>query len=331
MKRGFIWKALLKFRSVRVNQNILIFGFFFLVSAVFWFFNALNKEYYTELIVPVRFVNVPENKLQTGKSQDFIKVRVSAFGYNVIDYKASLINPILIDIKQRNLQALSGRKNKVFFLLTSSLKDEILSTLGDEFTINRISPDTLFVEMVKVVSKRIPVRQKFEIAFRKQFMLKDSVIFNPDSVKIKGLESILDTIKVAYTKNDFFGDVHDSLKFEIELTEIEGTEISPEKVNCIVPAEEFTELEFKIPIEVLNIPVGYSVKVFPSEAKIVFNVGFSKYAEIYGEQFRLVVDYKEIEKHTNSRLIIKLDKMPGHISNIRIYPQSVDYIIEKND
>jgi hypothetical protein len=327
----FISNLQKKIKSIKISQNILIFGFFLLVSSVFWFFNALNQEYYTDLHVPVKYINIPDNRLQTGKSTNYISVKISAYGYKVIDYKASIISPVLIDLKQRYVQAVPGSKSKIFYILTSSIRDEISNVLGPDFNLNNINPDTLFIELVKVVSKKVPVVRDFEIGFRKQFMLRDSVQFSPDSVTIKGLESIIDTINEIKTVDKILEDVHDSLRFGISLKKIDGAELSNNKVVCLIPAEEYTELEFKSQVSVLNEPPGYSVKLFPSEVKIVFNVGFSNYQEITSDQFHLVADYQELNKSNNSRILIKIQKMPDKVSKVRIYPQSLDYIIEKND
>jgi hypothetical protein len=184
---------------------------------------------------------------------------------------------------------------------------------------------------LRVLTKKLPVRRNFSLEFRKQFAISDSIEFNPDTVIIKGPESILDTIHAIYTQEGSFKDLHDSSWFEIPLREIRGTQLSHNLVNCRIPVEEFTELEFKLPVFILNEPIGYSVKLFPSEIRLLFNVGFSKYKNITPDQFKLTVDYFELEKAGNSRAIIKIDQKPAHISSIRLIPQSVDFIIEKND
>jgi hypothetical protein len=316
--------------SIRINQKLLTFGFFLLVAALLWFFNALNKEYYTDLVIPVKFINLPDNKLQVGEAETSLIVNVSALGYQVIDYKTSSISPVLVDFKKIGLIPASGRKNS-YYILTSSMRDELSLVLGHNLRINKIRPDSLIVELVKVVSKKVPVKQNFKIEFRKQFMLSDSVKFVPDSVVIKGKESILDTIGAVYTEITDLNDIHDSSWFEIKLKLIKGVEFKENKVNCLIKAEQFTELEFKLPVYILNEPLGYSVKLFPSEVKVVCNVGFNNYHNITGDQFRIVADYFEIEKSKKARVLLILNKKPLNVSNVRIYPQSVDYIIEKND
>jgi len=115
------------------------------------------------------------------------------------------------------------------------------------------------------------------------------------------------------------------------LTGISGAEFDRKSVICSFSAEQYTEMEYKLPVYVLNESIGYSVKLFPSEVKILFNVGFDDYKKTTSDQFRIVVDYLELEESKSKRALLILDKKPDNVLNIRISPQSVDYIIEKND
>jgi hypothetical protein len=324
-------RGVLKIRSIKINKNLLSFGFFLLLSALFWFFNALNKEYYIDLMVPIKYINLPDNKLQLSNERNFIKVNVSAYGYEVIDYKTSSITPVLIDFKNFSSQSLLGKKGKKYYILTQSLRDGIINVLGPKLKINKIIPDSLFIDLVKVMSKKVPIRHHFKIGCRKQYMIRDSVKFFPDSVTIKGLEPIIDTIHEVYTEKKVIEDFHDSLNFDVELEKIKGTEFISSMVNCQINAEQYTEMEYKLPVFILNEPIAYSVKLFPSEVRVVFNIGFDDYRKITSEQFRIIVDYLDLEQLKSTRALLKLNRKPDNVSSIRICPQSVDYIIEKND
>ncbi|NJO90025.1 MAG: hypothetical protein HC831_14565 [Chloroflexia bacterium] len=162
-------------------------------------------------------------------------------------------------------------------------------------------------------------------------MMKESIIINPDTIKIRGVKSSLDTIRFVLTDSLRLNEVGDSVNVMANLAKLPGIELTPQMVNCIIPVEKFTELNFNLPIKSVNVPKGYSVKLFPSTAKITCNVGFSKYQSVYREQFSLIADMTGFEKNAGSRLRIRLSSKPEYISNIRIHPQSIDYIIEKND
>jgi hypothetical protein len=327
VKSRTFWKAI---KTLKFNQDILIFGFFLVIAFVFWFFNALSKEYTTDLHIPVEFFNFPDNKIQLDSIPTQIKVTVSATGYRVIDFKASTINTLQIDYK-RMVPILRGKsKTQLLYILSSTVRDEAAGILGPDFKISKLSPDTLYAEVMKVVYRKVPVKRNFDLRFKKQYMLKDSVAFFPDSVIVKGVEADIDSIKYVLTHKGSFKEIVDSLMGEIELEQSPSTNLSHKKVKFIVRAEQFTEMELKLPIYVMNEPIGQTVKLFPSDAKIVFNVGFTNYQKISNEQFMLVADYFELLE-SGGKAILHLVKKPGPISNIRISPKSVDFIIENDD
>jgi hypothetical protein len=327
----FIQRIIDYLKSIKLNQNILVFGFFLLISSFFWFLNALNKEYYADITVPVTYNNLPENKLVAGPLAKKLNVKITAFGHEVMNYKTSSINSAEIDLSKHSLHLIPGGEEKRYYILTSTIKEDVAHVLGPDVEIKKIEPDSLIFTLEDVVTKKVPVVSHMQIEFEKQFMMKKKVFLKPDSVTIKGVKSSLDTISFIATDSVKLEGVEDSVNIMVELATIPGTEITPQMVNCLVPVEKFTELNFELPIGVVNVPKGYSVKLFPASAKVTCNVGFSKYQSIFKEQFSLVADLAGFKEAVNSRLRIKLVRKPEHISNVRIHPQAIDYIIEKND
>jgi hypothetical protein len=327
----FIQRIIKKLKSIKLNQNLLVFGFFLLISSFFWFLNALNREYYADITVPVTYTNLPENKLVAGPLAKQLDVKITAFGHEVMNYKTSSINSAEINLSKHSLHSIPGEEGKRYYILTSTIQEEVANVLGPDVEIKKIEPDSLIFRLEDVVSKKVPVRSNLQIAFKKQYMIKEGIKINPDTVKIRGVKSSLDTIKYILTDSLKLDEVEDSVNIMVDLIGVPGIELTPQMVNCIAPVEKFTELSFNLPINVVNVPKGYSVKLFPATAKVTCNVGFSKYQSVYREQFSLIADLAGFEDDAGSRLRIKLVSIPDNISNIRIHPQSIDYIIEKND
>ena len=324
------WKKLvLRIKKVKLNPNSFIFFFFLLVSAIFWFFNALSNEYIATINVPIQFVNLPENKLTAGKVINQVQVKVAANGYSFLKYQSGF-SKALINLQLHSIYKVSENNDKRFYLLTSTIKNEIANLLDGNSEIRSISPDSLIFELDEVINKRDPVTKNFTVNYRKQFMLKDEINMEPDSITIKGIKSKLDTIETVYTQEKTFNDVHDSLDFSIDIEEVTGVELSANIVKCKVPVEEFAELSFVLPIDIINRPKAYSLKLFPSEAKVICTVGFSQYRQVFKQQFKFTVDYNDI-KNKPDRIRLNLDKFPGNISSVRYYPISDEYIVEEDD
>jgi hypothetical protein len=61
-------------------KEVLIFFFFVLLSLGFWMLQSLQQDYEIELIIPVRYKNVPANLSFSDKLPDNIKVKVNRSG-----------------------------------------------------------------------------------------------------------------------------------------------------------------------------------------------------------------------------------------------------------
>jgi len=328
--KTFFEQIITKIKEFRFDPNTFTFLFFLLVSTVFWFFNALNKDYVATINIPVKFVNFPENKLVAGDFVNQLEVKIEANGYSFLKYKSTPLKAAVINLQLHSIYKVSGNDNKRFYLLTSTIHNEIAAQFDEATTIKSIKPDSIIFVLDEVIKKKVPVVKNLTLNFRQQFMLKDSVKIIPDSIFIKGVKSMLDTIDKVYTKHQTLNDLHDSLSLDLPLEPIKGTAYSTETVKCIIPVEEFAEISFTLPIEIENLPPGYRLKLFPQEAKVVCNVVFSEYRQVFPQQFRFVVDYSDTKENTDKVKVI-LSKYPQNVSSIRYYPIAVEYLVEEND
>ncbi len=326
----YIKQILQKIQSVKLNSNLLVFLIFLVVSSFFWFLNAINKEYDADIYIPVKYINLPENKLVIGSLADELKVKIKASGHAIMTYKTAQLNSVVINLKKHQIHIVDKNNEQRYYILTSTLSSEIASVLSSDMEIRKIEPDSLIFKLEEVISKKVPVVSNLKLDFKPQHKLKNNIILLPDSVVIKAEKSKLDTISCVYTDSLELNNLRDSTFLELDINEIDGTLVKPDKVSCILEVEKFTEINYNLPIKIINEPENYNIKLFPASVKLMFNVGFSKYKTVYKEQFSVVADYETI-KNGEKRLSLKLMSKPTYISDVKIVPKVVDYIIEKND
>ncbi len=301
-----------------------------MVSSFFWFLNAINKQYYADIYIPVEYINIPDNKLVIGELAEELKVKVNASGHAIMNYKTSQFNPIVINLKKHHIHVVNQKDEKRYYILTSLLKNEVSAVLNSNMEVKKIEPDSLIFKLEEVISKKVPVVSNLKLDFKPQYKLKNKITFIPDSVFIKAEKSILDTITCVYTNYKELSQIGDSTFLKLDIDEIKGATVKPKQVACILDVEKFTELTYRLDVQMINVPKNYKVKLFPASVKLTFNVGFSKYKTIYKEQFSVVVDYETIDSR-QKRLPLRLMSKPKDVSDVRIVPKMVDYIIEKND
>ena len=69
----------------KTNREFLIFLLFLLLSGIFWLMMTFNETYEKEIVLPVRYVNVPQSAVLTSGESDSIHVNISDKGFTVSD------------------------------------------------------------------------------------------------------------------------------------------------------------------------------------------------------------------------------------------------------
>ncbi len=330
MLNDYIKTIFEKLKHLRLNRNLLVFLIFLIVSSFFWFLNAINKQYDAFVYLPVEYINMPDNKLVIGDVSDELKIKISAYGHEIMTYKTSKLQPLVVNLKKHKVHIVDQSNEQRYYILTSMLKNEVSTILGSKIDVRKIEPDSLIFKLEEVISKKVPVKSNLKINFEPQYKLKDKITFIPDSVVIKGEKSKLDTIKYVQTDSLELNKINDSTFFNLNINELKGVAVYPKNIDCILEVEKFTEISYNLPIQIINEPENYNIKLFPATVKLTFNVGFSKYNKVHKEQFSVVANCEKINSK-QQRLALKLMSKPNFVSDIRIVPKMVDYIIEKND
>lgn len=88
-----------------------------------------------------------------------------------------------------------------------------------------------------------------------------------------------------------------------------------------------TEKLFELPIEVIGVPQGKSVRVFPGKADVYVRVRMSHYEELSKEDYRVWCTYPSSQTDV---LVLHVDANETKSLSIRIEPEEVEYLIEEN-
>jgi len=316
-----------KVLDFRNNKRIVVFLVCLFIATSLWFLNALSKDYSTTVSYPVKFINPPANRFLADKTPVKLDLYIDGQGFTLLRFKLLSFTPIKLDIEDitKNMESKSGS----FRITSRNLISGITDQLSSEIKITNITPEVFDIVLDSLTTKTVPVELDINVDFEPQFNLKSPISTVPESVKITGPTIVLDKISVLKTKVNILNKLNSSISQEIELIHPDKTTILPEKVNLVIDVEKYTEKELKIPIEILNKPANVRIKLFPSELKVLFTVGLSKFENIKASDFAASVDYNSIVKDVNN-LTITLYKKPEFIQGIRIIPEKVEFLIETN-
>lgn len=317
----------IKVVNLRNNNRIVVFLICLLIATTLWLLNALSKDYSATISYPVKFENPPENRFLAGEIPNKLELNVDAQGFTLLRHKLFAYSPVTLDIEEitRNMTT----NTNIYRVTSQNLISRIEDQLSNELSITYISPEILVIVMDSLSTKTIPVQLDITVDYEQQYYLKSPISIQPDSVEITGPTIIMNNISVLKTKVNIANKLNTSVHQEIELIHPDKTTISPSKIALNIDVEKYTEKELKIPVEILNKPENASIKLFPSELKVVFTVGLSRFESISVSDFGASVDYNSINNEVNN-LDVNMYKVPDFIQGIRIIPERVEFLIETN-
>jgi len=324
-----ILDAFNKLTRLKPDRRVMVFLFFLVVSSIFWFLNALSREYTTSIMYPVRYTNYPENMVLIGEPPRALDLTVNAYGYTLLKYYITRrLLPIVFDVNYFSLNRLPDTGTRNFYILSSLATNRVAGQLGADIEILDIRPDTLYFKFSDMVSARLPVKPVLELEFDQQFMVKGEILVEPDSITVSGPASHLDTMQFIPTKKLILKGLKESAGRKVELAEIDLINYSISGVTVTIPVEQFTEASIRVPVETVNLPDTLSMKTFPSEVTVSYLVSLTDYEKVNAQLFKAVVDYAT-PVPANGRLPVLLLSTPDFIRSVRYSPGSVDFIIER--
>ena len=149
----------------------------------------MGKEIESEVKYPVRYINLPKERVLTEGLPARLDLNLKGPGYSILKLKLSGNRaPLILDISTINYRRVPGSKTLDYYILTSGLILGVNNQLGPNAKLLSISPDTLFFSLDRIVSKKVPVFPAIEVLTERQYFVKGAIVADPDSVTISGPE-----------------------------------------------------------------------------------------------------------------------------------------------
>lgn len=306
------------------KNKVKLFLFFLLVASIFWVLTKFSREFTASILTKINYENLPETAALSQNNLHEISFDLTANGFEILYYKFK--KPALeIDVTQYY------DKNEDSFTLT---RNELVRKLSAKFNkymeIKNLSVDGLKVNLDPIVLKKVGVKAVVDITFKDGFKPVDSVQLMPDSVTISGPKGILEQINSVNTKTLTLRDLEKTISETVEITSPsdEIVKINPAKINVEWPVAEFSQGNFTLLVEVINLPPGVELKLVPERISVSFDIAVDDFSAVTQENFRVVCDYSKRNENENFMLPI-LTKKPNGAVNIVFEPKKIDFFVFK--
>ncbi len=299
------------------------------IASTFWVLNALEKEYTVELTFPVRYTNMPDNKMLVNDPPKQFVLDVRSFGFTLLRYKLSMaFSPLVFNVGEIAGEMITNQSQLRYGIPSKQYQKNMADQISNELNITDIQPDTVYFQFDEIITQKKKVVANVNFRLKKQHYLYDEITVIPDSVEVHGPKTILDTLSGVKTVLQNFKELDQLVQRTTALQEIKILRFNPKRVTIQVPVEEYTEKQLSIPIAIDSIPDNLKINLFPAEVKVSFMIGLSLFSEIDSSDFKASVSYTDILNKLDY-LPVKLEKIPPHLKSVNFLPMKIEYLIEK--
>lgn len=298
------------------------------IASVIWLVNELGKTFDAEIDIPVKYSNIPKDRVLLNNPPSTISVRLNARGFSLLKNSVRVLaSPISIDVESCAKDDNYNRSESMV-LNVNKFASYIVKQMGNNTSVMSIYPETITLQLDEIIMRKKPVEANFDLSFIPQFDLYSPISFKPDSVDVCGPKTRIDTLKSIKTEYQKFRKLSNTKNGKVNLIEPEGLELQTKKAKYTVPVSIYSEYTAQIPVSARNVPEGLSLLTFPGSVKISCQVAVPNYNSITPSSFLVSVDYLQTQNDKQT-LSVEVLHAPQFIRNLKFSPSEIEYLIEK--
>lgn len=319
-----VYRRIRNFLLSDKSREFLIFLFFVAISFGFWMLQTLDGNFETEFTIPLRLKDVPKDVVITSDLQDEVRVKVEDRGTVLLNYMLGRsFLPISI-----NFSDYENSSSRVV-LPYEDLRKRVSSQLNSTTKLLSVYPDSIGFVYSQGKFKKVPVSVSGKITPGIQYYISD-IKLSPDSVIVYAPAEVLKTVQTAYTMPLDCEDLTENTSLRTSLKKIDGAKYDPSFCDVSVSVDMYSEKTVEVPVVGIGFPANKTLRTFPSKVKVTFKVGLSGYSSVNADDFFIGVKYSDLLKTSKDNIDLVVTTTNPNVSNIRVVPSSVDYLIEES-
>ena len=217
-------------------------------AMVFWFFNALNKNYTTSISFPLSFEYDRGTYVSVRPLPGVVRINVTGIGWNLFRRSVGIrVPPLVIPL---------DRPSDVKKIVGSTLPAFFANQLAD-FQINFVITDTLHIAIEPKLERRLAVRVPVPTHFfQNGYVMTSDVSISPDSITLVGPQTLVsgleEPVTLQLTQRNIDEDFEESVA--VKFLNDELIQRQPASVNVTFKVDRLIEVSDSATLEFVNTP-----------------------------------------------------------------------------
>jgi YbbR domain-containing protein len=300
--------------------KLLTIAIITLATIILWVFVNFSGIHSTNLTVPVNIVNMPKNYMLNTLSNKTINLSLQGDGWQLAQLTFGM-NPEL------NIPVIDETKKRTI-AVRAALGES--SWLGSGLQIISVNPERIEYTIEKTKSKVVKIVNNLSVELKPGYGRVSPINFFPDTVRIFGAKSKIDTITKVNTENIILKDVDNIISEEIGLEQIANVRLNYDFCRVEFDVQKIVDKTFEnVLIETVKVPRDKELSLYPPEVKVIIRGGIKKLGKFTRDDFSLYVDFRDALADTMGYIIPQIG-LPDYFSLTDIRPGKIKYIIKHN-
>lgn len=260
-----------------------------------WLVVRMNKTYDHAYDIPLKVINNNPSKCLKYPVPNMVRVEFVGRGIDLVrlQFYDIVYEVDISDVKERIPINLTEHPEFVHF--------------PEEITVpvkSIIRPQEILFQLDDLREKVVPVRIHADVKTDPGFSLIEAKSA-PDSIRIRGPATYLDTLTHVNTKTKSFKNVSLPMSEEFEINKNSNffAEYLKDRVKVDFDVQRLAEKELNnVPVEVVDVPQQFEVVPLPSFVKLYIKGGEKVLANAEKQDFRVVINFQRDWKQSGDRI-----------------------------
>lgn len=294
------------------------------LACVFWFAVVTGSDFEYELDLPVVATDIPRGKTLAQPLPATARVRVEGKGRTLLALIFHRDASVNIDCSgiQRQKRVALGRE-----MVQPPRRGE------DIVAKEILYPDSVLVELVPLLERRVPVIAAIDIQTVAGYILASPVVVKPESVTVEGPEHQVRSLDHISTATSRFTDARTIIKQRLPLVAPEGSaslRLSATSVEVFADVQKLIEVTLsEIPVEVRNVPPSLHVTVIPSTVSLTLEGAERLLLDLNREDIHVYIDYDRATRESQALGHPAYISVPEGVRYREVTPERFTLSVEK--
>ena len=308
------------FKRIGSLKQLRLIVIFFLISLFVWLSSKMSEVHTAKVYIYFDYIDETFQTYRVDEPAQAVEFVISGTGFRLLF--ARLFTPTvylsMTDIKT---------DDNGFYFSRPALISAVETHYRNVLRVNQLVLDRLDAPFFASSIKKIPVRLDEDFILADGYAWSNELIFAPDSLYVSGSPGKVDSLEYAFvvtpTNKEFTTSLDEKLSLTSDLQA--NYKWSETQVHATQKISRYTQIELRLPIEVIDPIKNIDVSVIPAFAQVSLRVPVQQARQIDPSQFILGC---RLPFDTISEFLeVDFEKIPDNIVVNEITPSQVRYFI----